>query len=149
MFHVPNQYRIRQGMMASADDYGNNGAFKVPVGTRYATVVASDGADWQHVSVSFRDRCATWEEMSSIKALFWDDDDCVVQYHPPRAAHINNHPYCLHLWRPTRAPLPMPDDLLVGIKGLTPEQMRGMDRGELLELQRDVSVVVEAKYAER
>ena len=34
------------------------------------------------------------------KALFWDEDDCVIQYHPPRSEYVNNHQNCLHLWRP-------------------------------------------------
>ena len=52
-------------------------------------IIASDGFGWEHVSVSRRDRCPTWEEMCQIKALFWDEDDCVIQYHPPRSEYVN------------------------------------------------------------
>lgn len=62
-------------------------------------VVASIDGSWEHVSVSRRDRCPTWDEMCQVKDLFWDDEDCVVQYHPPKSSYVNLHPFCLHLWR--------------------------------------------------
>lgn len=125
MFHVPNQYRIRSGPFGSDASAGNNGAFFVPLrpGRMPLKIIASDGAGWEHVSVSLPDRCPTWEEMARVKAMFWDADDCVVQFHPPASEYVNNHPYCLHLWRSTRHSFPMPDSLLVGYKGLTPEQV--------------------------
>jgi hypothetical protein len=52
--------------------------------------------------------------MDSMKRMFWDDDDCVMQLHPPRADWINNHPYCLHLWRPVNITIPQPPGWLVG-----------------------------------
>lgn len=125
MFHVPEQYRIRVGPMASGRENGNNGAFFVPY--KHARVplkvIASDGgldpADpgsgaWEHVSVSLPDRCPTWAEMCAVKALFWDPEDTVVQYHPPASEYVNNHPHCLHLWRPAGLELPRPPALMVG-----------------------------------
>lgn len=79
-------------------------------------IIASSGFGWEHVSVSRRDRCPTWDEMCLVKALFWDDDDCVIQHHPPCSEYVNNHPYCLHLWRPIDVSLPMPPSILVGVK---------------------------------
>lgn len=64
-----------------------------------ATVVFSFGGGWEHVSVSYSNRCPTWEEMCRVKNMFWNDDECVIQYHPPKPDYVNNHPYCLHLWR--------------------------------------------------
>ena len=117
MFHVPNQYRVRVGRMASTDALGNNGAFIVPLRHgQQVQVIAGDGLGWEHISVSRRDRCPVWAEMCQIKELFWDDEDCVVQYHPPKSDYINNHPFCLHLWRPIGVQLPRPDWLLVGYK---------------------------------
>lgn len=55
---------------------------------------------WEHVSVSLRHRCPTWDEMCRVKSLFWGAHECVIQYHPPRSEHVNNHQYCLHLWKP-------------------------------------------------
>jgi hypothetical protein len=79
-------------------------------------VIASDQFGWEHVSVSRKDRCPTWEEMCQIKDLFWDDTDCVVQYHPPRSEYVNNHPHCLHLWRQVGCNFPMPPSIMVGVK---------------------------------
>lgn len=108
-FRVPNQYRVRAGMMASSDADGNNGAFIVRLkhGQR-VQVVASDDGGWEHVSVSRQDRCPTWDEMCQVKALFWEPEDCVVQFHPARSQYVNLHQYCLHMWRPTDDVLMMP-----------------------------------------
>lgn len=37
--------------------------------------------------------------MCRIKDIFWGEDECVVQFHPPKNEYINLHPYCLHLWK--------------------------------------------------
>lgn len=66
------------------------------------------GEPWDHVSVSLRDRCPTWEEMCWIRSLFFEDEETVIQFHPPKSQYINAHPYCLHLWRPTQTVLPLP-----------------------------------------
>jgi hypothetical protein len=71
---------------------------------------------WEHVSVSRQDRCPLWDEMCQIKSMFWDEDDCVIQYHPPRSEYVNLHKNCLHLWRPIGIELPMPDSIMVGFK---------------------------------
>ena len=62
-------------------------------------IVASWGGGWEHVSVSLARRCPTWEEMCMIKDIFWGEEECVVEYHPPRSQYVNRHPYCLHLWK--------------------------------------------------
>jgi hypothetical protein len=120
-FHVPEKYRLYGGRMGSDASDGNNGMFPIPrsaAGKRPLDlcVIASDGLGWEHVSVSTLVRCPTWEEMCFVKALFWDDDDCVVQFHPPKSEYVNHHPYCLHLWRPTDHVMLMPDWILVGPK---------------------------------
>lgn len=73
---------------------------------------------WEHVSVSLPNRCPTWAEMCAIKDLFWDESDCVVQYHPPKRDWVNNHPYCLHLWRPVGQEIQRPPSLMVGYSSL-------------------------------
>lgn len=117
-FHVPEKFRITSGPMGSTAEIGNAGAFSIML-PRSQTIfaIASDALGWEHVSVSRRDRCPTWEEMCAVKALFWDDDDCVVQYHPRKSEYVNNHPNCLHLWRPTFTCLEQPPSFLVGVKG--------------------------------
>lgn len=115
-FHVPNKYRVRHGRMWSEDSDGNNGCFQIslPRG-QWLNVIASDGDGWEHVSVSRQDRCPTWEEMCAVKDIFWDLEDCVVQFHPPRREYVNVHPFCLHMWRPTGGwDIPMPPRIMVG-----------------------------------
>lgn len=116
-FRVPEKFRVRTGPLASDERHGNNGAFLVRLRHgQIVQIIASDGGGWEHVSVSRRDRCPTWDEMCQVKALFWDEADCVIQYHPPRSEYVNNHPYCLSLWRPIGAAVPMPESWMVGIK---------------------------------
>lgn len=70
-----------------------------------------EGVEWDHASVTVdrdRDATPTWSEMCMVKDLFWDETECVVQFHPPKDDHINNHPGCLHLWKWAGGTLPMP-----------------------------------------
>lgn len=85
-------------------------------------VIASAGSDeipWEHVSVSTRNRCPTWDEMAWVKRLFFADEEAVVQYHPPKSQYVNHHPFCLHLWKPIGLELPLPPTLAVGPEGET------------------------------
>lgn len=116
-FKVPEKFRITKGPMGSNESFGNNGAFWVKTKKCVFTVIASDQAGWEHVSVSLPTRCPTWEEMCFIKNLFWDEEDCVVQFHPSKKDYVNNHPYCLHLWRPTEGMMPTPPNFMVGKAG--------------------------------
>lgn len=117
-FKVPEKFRITKGPMGSDSSYGNNGAFWVKTKKCVFTVIASDQGGWEHVSASLPARCPTWEEMCLIKDLFWDESDCVVQYHPSKKDYVNNHPYCLHLWRPTDAVMPTPPAFMIGKVGV-------------------------------
>lgn len=109
--------RIRDGEMASTAAYGTTGAFRImgPKGVELA-IIGSDGLGWQHVSVSTQHRCPNWEEMCFVKDLFWNDDECVVQFHPPKSEYVNYHPNCLHLWKPNSQEIPTPPAILVGPK---------------------------------
>ena len=121
MFHVPNQYRIRNHpILATTDEDGNNGAFKIPLEWGTAWVIASNGMNWKHVSVHMevdgQDETPTWDEMCEIKDMFWDKEDCVVQYHPPASMYVNHHEHTLHLWRPAIQKIPIPKPILIGAK---------------------------------
>ena len=94
-----------------------NGIFKVFVSGRSFFCIASNNGGWDHVSVSpcnkKRKACPTWEEMCAIKDLFFGPEEAVVEYHPPKREYVNHHEYCLHLWRPQNAELPMPPRIFV------------------------------------
>lgn len=111
------------------------GGFMIPSATeRQATstrpemirCIASAGLgyDWDHVSASTRKRCPTWAEMEQVKRLFFEDHETAMQLHVPPADHINNHPYCLHLWRPHLVEIPRPPGIMVGVLGATPEDIQ-------------------------
>ncbi len=112
-FHVPEKFRIQ-----GSSQMGNNGAFVIKSAAlkNPLRVVASDGEGWEHVSVSLPHRCPSWQEMCFIKDMFWDDEDTVIQFHPPKSEYVNCHPYCLHLWRQIYADQPLPPSILVGPK---------------------------------
>jgi len=55
---------------------------------------------WDHVSVSCGDRTPTWSEMDRVKRLCFRDEEVVMQLHVNDDRKVNQHPYCLHLWRP-------------------------------------------------
>ena len=85
------------------------------------TVIWSYAGGWEHVSIDGKNRLPTWDEMCLIKGMFWDDNECCVQYHPPKSEYVNNLRYCLHIWKPIEkysGKLPVPPSLFVGVKGV-------------------------------
>lgn len=131
MFHVPNKHRYKNPLspLTSDDSYGNNGFFLMPyqkANELQYRIQASDGAAtegglrWEHISVSIglpgkqALRCPTWDEMCYMKSVFWDKEDCVVQFHPAESEYVNTHPFVLHLWRSVDEKFPTPDKIMVG-----------------------------------
>lgn len=125
MREAPNpkveRFRLRERPLYSNSTYGNNGAFRIPhpSGILFYCIV-SDGAGWDHVSVQTLDagksRIPTWNEMEYVKALFFDDDETVMQLHVPTKDHLNLHPSVLHLWRPQKVSIPRPPSQMVAPK---------------------------------
>ena len=66
--------------------------------------------------MSLRNRCPNWLEMCFAKGLFWEDEEAVMQLHPPKSDYVNCHPYCLHLWKPLETAIPLPPSIMVGPK---------------------------------
>jgi hypothetical protein len=119
--------RIVSGPIKSDASYGNNGAFEIHVAAEGGAldtilcVVASDGGDWDHVSVhaiggNGYARCPTWEEMDYVRLLFFHPEEWVIQYHVPTDRNINVHKYTLHMWRPQGEKVPIPPSWMVGPK---------------------------------
>lgn len=124
----PLAKRVHPYLLSDAS-FGNNGAFvlEYPATHTRLQLIVSDGDGWEHVSVSIwgilerpkeQQRCPRWEEMAWVKDQFWYPEEAVMQLHPPHSTYVNNHPYVLHLWKPLRATIPLPDSLMVGIQGL-------------------------------
>jgi hypothetical protein len=88
-----------------------------PVRNDFIFCICSDGGGWDHVSVSLKSRkMPNWDEMCFVKGLFFDDSECVLQFHPPKSEYVNNHATCLHLWKKQDFDMPLPDSIMVGIK---------------------------------
>src|SRR5512137_266242 len=123
---TPNQHveagRIQQGPLASTVRDGNNGVFRLQLATsgRLVRCIVSDGKGWEHVSVMPLRGSGTlsWEEMTEVKDLFWEPEETVFQFHPPRSQYVNNASQVLHLWRPTDQPIALPPTWMVGSRKL-------------------------------
>lgn len=122
MFQVPEKYRYQGNPLFISEPGKQEGAFLIRFygsDRTKAFCIASSGLGWEHVSVHMikngKQETPTWKEMCMIKAYFWEKEDTVVQYHPPESEYVNNHPYTLHLWRPTELEMPRPMPEMVGI----------------------------------
>lgn len=120
-FEAINKFRVRNGMYGSDDSFGFNGLFLVtlPEHRDSFKVIASDGGGWKHVSVSLNNNPSTtprWDAMCAIKDLFFNEDECVVQFHPAKKDYVNFHKGCLHLWKYLGGEFPTPPSIFVGPK---------------------------------
>lgn len=75
---------------------------------KQACFVFSFGGGWEHLSVSMPRNLPTWDDMCAAKDLFFEKEECCVQYHPAESDYVNIHPYCLHIWRPISEKIPTP-----------------------------------------
>lgn len=126
--HLEQFRHTKEGTNFATKEGDHYGAFFVPHGRIGFVIIVSDGMEegpgegWEHVSARVKghdtkdERCPTWEEMCWIKQLFWEEEECVFQLHPPRSEYVNNHPFVLHLWRNTKIDPPRPPAILIGIK---------------------------------
>ena len=89
------------------------GRFFVRIGDELICVIAAAGEGWDHISVSCKERCATWAEMEHIKRMFFKPNEVAFQLHVPPKDHINNNPNVLHIWRPHHKPIPLPPKWMV------------------------------------
>jgi hypothetical protein len=77
-------------------------------------VLASWSGGWDHVSVSAgwgakgATRVPSYAELESVRRMFWEAHETVVQIHPPLGKYVNFHPYVLHLWRSQAVDYPLP-----------------------------------------
>ena len=128
-----NRFRdCSQRVLRYYGSYGDEtcGVFTVPskIDHAHMRIVASSGEGWEHVSVSRANRCPNWPEMCQVKRMFFGPDECVIQYHPPENNYVNNHPFCLHLWKPVGADIPQPPEYMVGDKNKTPAETEAFAR---------------------
>lgn len=114
-FNAPKELMKRHPHLGWGD--GNNGYFELKRSGIIYRMIASDGLGWEHVSVSLSvNRTPDWDEMCMIKDLFWEEEDAVAQFHPPKKDYVNYHKNCLHLWRQIGQEFLIPPTYLVGPK---------------------------------
>lgn len=98
------------------DPIEDGAVFEFEIDGKTMWVVASFGGGWDHVSVTLSvPRCPKWSEMCMVKDMFFEPEESVMQLHPPKSQYVNNHPWCLHLWRPQNGfgTIPLPDKSFV------------------------------------
>lgn len=110
--HHLDEYRV-----PLMGEYGDryNGAFRMKIKGEEYTIIASNGNGWEHVSISHKHKIPSWKTMCLLKEMFFHDDEVVMQLHPKKSEYINNHPNCLHLWKPLNEAIPTPPKHFVGI----------------------------------
>jgi hypothetical protein len=64
-----------------------------------SVAVEQDGRRWLHVSCSRRARLPSWDDLADVKAVFVGRDQYAYQVFAPASKHVNQHAFCLHLWR--------------------------------------------------
>lgn len=112
-----DEIRLSKRLMVGRAEI-DGGCGEICIGGWTGSIIWSFGSGWEHVSVCpYKKRfMPTWDDMCAIKDIFFYEDECVVEYHPPKSEYVNNMPNCLHLWRPTGMEMPMPPSIMVGIR---------------------------------
>ncbi|MCI1244486.1 MAG: hypothetical protein LKG11_00800 [Bacilli bacterium] len=102
-----------------SDDVGGFfGYWTDPLTQKRWNVCFSSYGGWEHLSVSGR-KTPDWDLVCRFKDMFWREDEACVEYHPRKEDYVNNCETCLHIWRPTEEPLPLPPPEYVGVKGVS------------------------------
>ena len=110
---------------------------KLMLNTQYdkqSCVKFTKALGWEHLSVSFDDMLPDWNYMQEMKEMFWKDDEECFQLHPKKENYINNHNYCLHIWRPLEQPIPVPPTILVGFRPGKEQE----DKKEFIRMQAEL-----------
>ena len=127
---TPEEIRQIPGLLIMEEgEDGGMGVYRRERFSKPLRIVWSNGGGWDHVSVSKPTKCPTWEEMCEVKRAFFDAEETVIEYHPPESEYVNNHPYCLHMWKPQAYVIPTPPSWMVGIKEGSETAGRGASAG--------------------
>lgn len=88
--------------------YGDTYVAEIETGRlRGSVVFGFNECGWEHVSVSpYSGKTPSWDDMCTIKDMFWNDEEAVIQIHPKKSEYVNIQDNCLHLWRHKEMELP-------------------------------------------
>lgn len=109
-------------------------------------VKASRGFGWEHVSVDGRSKCPTWELMCKIKDMFFKDDEVCMQLHPAKENCINNAEHMLHIWHPLESNIPLPPEIMVGIKGISEAECKAACSIAVSNMTDEEKLLLSKKY---
>lgn len=89
----PGWREVRAGHTANGRAYARG-----PLRVMLSVQEERDGRRWLHVSLSCADRLPSYGEMTAVKEAFIGAHRKAIQVFPPRREHIDDMPFCLHLW---------------------------------------------------
>lgn len=101
---------------AEAANDGMGGKYYDKHSGKWLNFIFSYQLGWEHLSVSMPNKTPSWDQMCMMKDIFWGEEEACIQYHPRKEDYVNNHKHCLHIWKPTEEPLPIPPSILVGFR---------------------------------
>lgn len=101
---------------AEAENDGMGGHYYDKYNNKNLNFIFSYQLGWEHLSVSMPNKTPSWEQMCMMKDIFWGEDEVCVEYHPRKEEYVNNHPHCLHIWKPRDVEMPTPPSILVGFR---------------------------------
>jgi len=113
LFHINQPGIIRIG--AKLND---------PVTRKSWLVYFTRAMGWEHLSVGSNMKTPDWDTMCLAKDIFFRPDECCVEYHPKEEDYVNMHEHTLHVWKEIDKEFPAPPSIMVGLKGITPEETR-------------------------
>lgn len=80
----------------------NIGFIKLTDAGTCTVIWSEDENGWEHVSISPKKRfkLPTWNDMSQVKDIFFNENEEVLQLHPKKSEYVDVKDNCLHLWKP-------------------------------------------------
>lgn len=113
-----DEIRKTRNLFIEAETFndGMGGHYYDSVSGKRLNFIFSYQLGWEHLSVSMPSKTPSWDQMCKMKDIFWNDDETCVQFHPKKEDYVNNHPHCLHIWKPVNEKLPIPPSILVGFR---------------------------------
>lgn len=107
--HLFDRNRVDMSYYYGSIGDGKNGVFEFNINGKQYFAVASVGGGWDHVSISTSNEVPSVDMMETFKQMFFKENETVVEYHPKKSEYVNNFDYCLHLWRPNKEEMKLPD----------------------------------------
>lgn len=111
---------------------------------------------WEHLTVSpqpQRGKVPEWDIMCRVKDIFWDEEECCIEYHPRASQYVNNNETCLHIWKPIDLEIPEPPTILLGFadvdsnetENIIHSSLDALSKQEQLQLAEKIGIKINRK----